>query len=127
MGPDLFAQLTAAQRELGLLHGTRPICSFLRPYLLPRALYSSIAQAAETLAAAFEQVAASALRDEALLAELSLTEHEAKMARIDPGYSRLCVTSRLDTYLNGTDFKFLEYNAESPAGMADQMQLEKIL
>lgn len=127
IGPDLFAQLTAAQRDLGLLHGTRPICSFLRPYVLSRARYTAITQAAETLAVAFERLAASALQDEALIAELALTEQEATMARLDPGYSRLCVTSRLDTYLNGADFKFLEYNAESPAGLADQMQLEKIL
>jgi hypothetical protein len=49
------------------------------------------------------------------------------MARIDPGYSGLCVNSRLDAYLCGSDFQFLEYNAENPAGVADQMQLEKIL
>ena len=49
------------------------------------------------------------------------------MARIDPGYPRLCVTSRLDAYLSESDFQFLEYNAESPAGVGDQMQLEKVL
>src|SRR4030095_15264898 len=45
----------------------------------------------------------------------------------DPGYVRLCVTSRLDAYLTEGDFQFLEYNAESPAGIGDQMQLEKVL
>lgn len=49
------------------------------------------------------------------------------MARIDPGYSTLCVTSRLDAYLTDSGFQFLEYNAENPAGVSDQMQLEKIL
>ena len=49
------------------------------------------------------------------------------MARINPGYDKLCVTSRLDTFIAGDDFKFLEYNAETPAGVGDQMQLEKVL
>ena len=61
------------------------------------------------------------------MSELDLTEREEQMARIDPGYDKLCVTSRLDTFVAGNDFKFLEYNAETPAGVGDQMQLETVL
>lgn len=127
IGPPLFARLLAQQRELGLLHGDRPTCPFLRPHILSRSRYETIANAAGTIAQAFELVAAQALKDDALLNELGLTAAETKMARIDPGYSRLCVTSRLDAYLTESDFQFLEYNAESPAGVGDQMQLEKLL
>jgi hypothetical protein len=123
---DLFARLLNAQRELGLLHGSRPLCSFLRPYIMSRSQYERLSRAAETMAGVFERLTECALSDETLLAELCLTEREEKMARVNPGYSRLCVTSRLDAFLSGDDFKFLEYNAESPAGVADQMQLEKI-
>ena len=125
--PPLFARLLAHQRELGLLHGDRPTCPFLRPHILSRSRYQTIATAAQTIAKAFEIVAEQALKDDALLSELGLTAAEVKMARIDPGYSRLCVTSRLDAYLTESDFQFLEYNAESPAGVGDQMQLEKVL
>jgi hypothetical protein len=127
INPSLFAQLLESQRELGLLHDARPVCPFLRPHILARSLYERIARASETLASAFERMAQAALADPALLAQLELTERETIMARFDPGYPWLCVTSRLDAYLNGEDFQFLEYNAESPAGIADQMQLEKIL
>ncbi|MBA3714512.1 MAG: hypothetical protein H0W76_18970 [Pyrinomonadaceae bacterium] len=126
IGPDLFTQLHAAQLERGLRHGDRTIGSFLRPFVLPRSTYQAIAHAAETLAAAFEQLVERALSDESLLAELALTEREARLARIDPGYTRLCVSSRLDAYLSKGSFKFLEYNAESPAGIVDQMLLEDI-
>ncbi|HEY0006828.1 MAG TPA: hypothetical protein VGB17_18760 [Pyrinomonadaceae bacterium] len=127
VGPELFAQLFEAERALGLLHDERPISPFLRPYLLPRTQYEAIGQAARTLAGAFERLARAALLDERLLSELGLTEREARMARIDPGYTRLCVSSRLDAYLSEDGFKFLEYNAESPAGIADQMQMERVL
>nr|MBA3768222.1 hypothetical protein [Acidobacteriota bacterium] len=123
----LFEQLLQAQRELGLLHDDRPMSPFLRPYILSRSQYELVSRAAETLAAAFERLAQAALADLALMSELGLTEREKTMARFDPGYSRLCVTSRLDAYLNGDDFHFLEYNAESPAGISDQMQIEKVL
>jgi hypothetical protein len=72
-------------------------------------------------------MAQAALEDHALLCELELTEREKIMARCEPGYPWLCVTSRLDAYLDGEEFRFLEYNAESPAGLSDQMQLEKVL
>ena len=123
----LFERLLQAQRELGLLHDERPTCPFLRPHILSRSQYERVSRAAETLAAAFESLAQAALSDDALMSELELTEREKIMARFDPGYTRLCVTSRLDAYLNGDDFHFLEYNAENPAGISDQMQIEKVL
>ncbi len=122
-----FAHLLTAERELGLLHGERPTCPFLRPHILSRTQYDEVSHAAQTIARAFEKLVAYALADDDLLRELGMTEKEEKLARVDPGYSRLCVTSRLDGYLNESGFQFFEYNAESPAGIADQMQLEALL
>jgi glutathionylspermidine synthase len=127
LNESLFAQLTAQQRKLGLVFGDRPTCPFLRPHIVTRTQYDAVAKAAETIANAIEKVVARALDDDALLDELDLTPREKAMARIDPGYSRLCVTSRLDAYISDDGFKFLEYNAESPAGVGDQMELEKVL
>ncbi|HEX8633512.1 MAG TPA: hypothetical protein VF703_05110 [Pyrinomonadaceae bacterium] len=124
---ELFARLTAEQRTLGLLHGDRAVCPFLRPLVIARAQYDAVARAAQVLAGAFERLITAALADETLLAELDPTPLEATMARIDPGYRYACVTSRLDAYLDGDDFQFLEYNAENPAGIADQSQLERVL
>jgi len=127
IGSPLFAHLLGRQRELGLLHGDRPTCPFLRPHILSRARYNAIASAAQTIALAFETLVECALKDAGLLSELGLTAAEERMARFDPGYSRLCVSSRLDAYLTESGFQFLEYNAETPAGVGDQMQLEKVL
>lgn len=126
MRPELFAHLQREQQARGLVHGARPICSSLVPYLMTAARYAEISRAAETLAFAFEHVARAALDDDEVMSVLGVTEMEAKMARISPGYERLCVTSRLDAYLADDGFKFLEYNAESPAGIADQKLLAEI-
>ena len=125
--PSLFDELIAAQRELGLVFGDRPTCPFLRPHLIARSQYDEVMRASNIVALALEKVAERALRDDELLAVLGVTEREAMMARIDPGYSRLCVSSRLDSHLSDSGFQFLEYNAETPAGVGDQMQLEKAL
>lgn len=126
LNADTFARLMEAQRAEGLVYGTRPICSFLRPYIMARSRYTEVSRAAETLAGAFERLAAHALRDGAMMDGLGLTARERRMARIDPGYKTLCVTSRFDTYLTEEGFQFLEYNAESPAGVVDQLLFEKI-
>ena len=125
--PEVFQRLIAQQHELGLLHGDRPTCPFLRPHILSRSRYEEIKSAASLIAGAFEKVAETALDEPFLLDQLNLTFAEREMALIDPGYARLCVSSRLDAYVTESGFKFLEYNAESPAGVGDQMQLEKIL
>ncbi|MEP7037232.1 MAG: hypothetical protein ABI891_02720 [Acidobacteriota bacterium] len=124
---NLFAKLTEIQAELGLLYDTRPTCPFLRPHFLSRTQYDEIANAAEIIAQAFRCLALGALENDEIFDKLDLTEAEARMARINPGYDKLCITSRLDTFVAGDDFKFLEYNAETPAGVGDQMQLETVL
>lgn len=127
LGPELFDRLREAQHELGLLQGDRPTCSFLRPHMLQRQQYDAIKNAAETIAHAFEKVAHAALANQQLMDVLCLTPLEEEMARLDPGYTRLCLTSRLDSYITTDGVRFLEYNAETPAGVGDQMQLEKLL
>ncbi|HEX7331157.1 MAG TPA: hypothetical protein VF290_06640 [Pyrinomonadaceae bacterium] len=127
LGPALFEQLRTAQHELGLLQGDRATCPFLRPHILPRAQYETVKHAAETLARACEKIALAALGDDVLLALLNVTAAEEEVARIEPRYSRLCVSSRLDALMSEQGFQFLEYNAETPAGVGDQMQLEKVL
>lgn len=123
----VFDDLIAAQRKLGLVFGDRPTCPFLRPHMITRSQYDEVSRAASIIAEAVERMVARALVDDDLLTLLGPTEREAQMARIDPGYSRLCVSSRLDSYLSDAGFQFLEYNAETPAGVGDQMQLEQVL
>jgi len=127
LGQPVFDQLSSVQQQLGLLHGDRPTCPFLRPHILHRRQYEAIKYAAETIARACEKVANEALENPEIMELLRMTPLEETMARVDPGYSRLCVTSRLDSYITSEGFCFLEYNAETPAGVGDQMQLEKLL
>jgi glutathionylspermidine synthase len=110
-----------------LVYGARPICCFLSPLVLPRSLYQTIARASQTLASAFERISESALEDEALCNELGLSDQERALALIEPGYHTLCVDSRFDAFLTETGFFFLEYNAESPSRLTNQMLVESIL
>ena len=123
----LFDELTAIQKASGILHGHRPISPFLRPYFLEASRYRSIRRAAHAINSAFESMTKAALEDPELMARLGLTEAEERFARFEPGYRTVSVSSRLDTFLDPDGFKFLEYNAETPAGVGDQHQLEELV
>ncbi len=127
MDTQMFNALDAAQREFGIVADGRPYSPFLRPQFFTRAKYNEIKHAAEVLADAFEVMTQAALVDEEVMTELALTETEERYARIDPGYRGVCNSSRLDAFIAGNSFKFLEYNGETPAGISDQMQIEKVL
>jgi hypothetical protein len=122
----LYAGLLEAQRVQGLMHGDRVLCPFLRPHIISRHQYTEMTNAAEVLAGAFEVLVAAALKDDDLFNSFGLTDREARMARVDPGYPRLCVSSRLDSFITDDGFAFLEYNAETPAGTIDQQAFEKV-
>jgi hypothetical protein len=120
----LFDELTEIQKASGIMHGSRPISPFLRPYFLEASRYRLIKRAAHTLSAAFTALTMAALESAELMARLGLSEKEERFARFEPGYRSVSVTSRLDTFLDSKSFKFLEYNAETPAGVGDQHELE---
>ena len=54
-----------------------------------------------------------------------MTEREEQMARIKPHYPGVCNSSRLDTLLRRR-FQVSRITAETPAGITDQMQIEKL-
>ncbi|HMP65662.1 MAG TPA: hypothetical protein PKD11_08750 [Pyrinomonadaceae bacterium] len=124
---QLFAELDALQRELGILSDDRPFSPFLRYQFMGRSLYERVAEASEVLAGAFEKMALAALEDQEILGVLGLDENEERFARMDPGYPGVCHSSRLDAFVAGGELKFLEYNGETPAGITDQLQIEKVL
>ena len=122
----LFDRLTDLQRQLGVLHGERPLCRFLRPYFLTQSRYRGIQRAAGHLYTAFSRLTRAALEEVAIAKELGATEKELRWARIDRGHDFFAVTSRLDTFLSQDGFAFLEYNGENPAGIGDQPALETL-
>ncbi|MCO6510946.1 MAG: hypothetical protein J5I65_09140 [Aridibacter famidurans] len=120
-------ELRSVQSDLGLLYDGRPTIPFLRPHFLTREQYDSVMAAAESVAAAGERLAEAALEEDDILDRLGLTELEARLVRVDPGYSPICANARLDTFFADGGFKFLEYNAETPSGPSDQRQIERVL
>ena len=109
--------LAAQQRERRMTFGDRPLCVCIRPQLLTRRRYEHAARAAEGIYSAVSALENAVLRDPDLRAELGLEPEEERLAMADPGFRSSSPSARLDSFF-ADEVRFVEYNAESPAGMA---------
>lgn len=124
---DFFARLKTMMRARRLLYGAREIGVALRPHVLTRAQYAILVRASEVLAGAFEKIASALLSEPSRMETVGLTEREIKLALVEPRHSASTVTSRLDAFVHGHEVKFVEYNAENPSSLTDQVGLNEIL
>jgi uncharacterized circularly permuted ATP-grasp superfamily protein len=114
--PTLPEDLFKRMRRAKLTFGDRVHCPFLRPFFLSPADEERVRVVAEAIADLAERVAAAALEDKNLFAQLHLRPEEERLARLPAGYGRASTASRLDAFLLPDSLKFAEYNGESPAG-----------
>ncbi len=112
------AVLADGQREARAVFGDRPLCVSLRPNLVKRTDLVAYTKASEQLYAALGRLERALLKDEDLRRELDLAPEEEALALADPGFRASSPSSRLDGFVTNGVIRYVEYNAESPAGMA---------
>jgi len=110
--------LTQGQREGGAMWGERPLCVSLRPNLITKRQHTANTTASEALYGALGRLERALLREEELRRELDLSPEEDRLALADPGFTAASPSSRLDGFVSDGVIRYVEYNAESPAGMA---------
>lgn len=120
--PDVCAEahrlLLDAHERYALRFQGRLLCKVLRPRFISRKRADELARVSGVLAAVFERAGAHLLHDDARLNLIGATEQEREIWSIDPGYPGFTLSSRLDSFMVGEAPRFVEYNAESPAGIA---------
>jgi hypothetical protein len=125
--PGVFERLHTAMRTNRLVYGDRAIGVALRPHLLERKHFESMANTAQLIARALEKIAAAVVLSPTLMSHLGLTDAERKLALVDPGFAGAAITTRLDGFLHGDGIRFVEYNAENPSSLSDQEELNRVL
>ena len=109
--------LAQGQRQRQLMFGERPLCVALRPQILTKKRHEQAVAAAEGVYSALTTLEKALLKDEELRRELALEPEEERLALADPGFRSSSPSARLDSFF-ASEVRFVEYNAESPAGMA---------
>jgi glutathionylspermidine synthase len=101
-----------------LIFGGRRLSPYLRPHFVTEDDFARVTRVCETVWSAIQKVNDAAVEDEKIVDELGLTDIERDLVRIDPGYRAVSPTARLDSFLTGEAYNFVELNGESPAGIA---------
>ena len=112
------ALLDEGLEKAKLIFGGRRLSPYLRPHFVTETDFARICQICETVWSAIQKVKDAAVSDEKVVDDLGLTEIERELVAIDPGYTAVSPTSRLDSFLTKSAYSFVELNGESPAGIA---------
>lgn len=109
--------------ERNLVFGDRPLCTVLRPLFHTEPQYIYLATRTELVLGVFRKLTGAMLADRALRAQVGLTDAEETLIQIPTGYDTNIPTARLDSFFarsrqDNYALTFIEFNGESPAGMA---------
>ncbi len=110
--------LDAELERSKLIFGGRRLSPYLRPHFVTANDWQMIKGVCEDIFGALQKVKDAAIADDSILDELGVSEVERELVKIDPGYSHVSPTSRLDSFLAGGEYSYVELNGESPAGIA---------
>jgi hypothetical protein len=110
--------LDAELERARLIFGGRRLSPYLRPHFVTETDFARITQVCETVWSAIQKVKDAAIDDPTIVSDLGLTDIERDLVAIDPGYTAVSPTSRLDSFLTSSAYSFVELNGESPAGIA---------
>jgi uncharacterized circularly permuted ATP-grasp superfamily protein len=115
----------AGQQARRLMFGDRMVSIAIRPNLLSKERYVAAVTAARSIHGALLSLERALLSDPRLRAELDLGPEEERLALADPGCRFSSPSSRLDSFF-ADEIRYVEYNAESPAGMTYEDQMAEV-
>jgi hypothetical protein len=115
LAEEIETQLEERLQAASLTFGGRPLCPFAMPQFVGGADYERVRAAARGIYGA--TLKAWRALGPALHDTVGLTAAEKAMVALDPGVESPSPLSRLDSFLGSESYRFVELNAETPAGL----------
>jgi Glutathionylspermidine synthase preATP-grasp len=103
--------------ENDVVFAGRTIPFVLMPHFVSPGQLRRVRRAVACLSSVLDRFCDAYAEDARLREELAVPAREDALIRLDPGYSRPLRICRLDAFLQAYEVKFLEFNADSPAGI----------
>ena len=104
--------------DAGFVYGEQTIPFVIMPHFISPGQLRRLSRAVAAISPVLDRFCDAYPNDALLREELQMTPQEDALMRIDPGFPDPIRVSRLDAFLHDYDVKFLEFNTDSPAGMA---------
>ncbi len=114
---EIEREVEAFLNENDVVFAGHTIPFVLMPHFVSPGQIARVRRAVECLCRVLDRFCDAYPEDELVRAELNLPAFEDSLVRVDPGYERPLRICRLDAFLSGHDVRFLEFNADSPAGI----------
>lgn len=113
-------QMNAGLKKRKCFFGERPLCTVLRPNFYTPEQWAYLKSETEILLGAFRKAHSACITDMSFRSQLDLESYEEELFSLAIGFEVPWTTSRLDSFfiLEDLSLKFVEYNAETPAGIA---------
>lgn len=123
LAQDSWAIILPGLAERNLFFGDRPLCSVLRPMFHTGLSWHYLAARTTLMLSVFRKITDAMLADAGLRAQVFLDQAEEELVALPTGYSTTIPTARLDSFFTrhadgSNTLNFIEFNGESPAGMA---------
>jgi hypothetical protein len=119
-------QLANGQHGRKLYFGEHPLSVSLRPRFISARDWERATRAGNSIHRALSSLERALLSSAELREELDLAPAEERLALADPGCESSSPSSRLDSFV-ADEIRYVEYNAESPAGMAYSDVLTEVM
>ncbi|MCK4852708.1 MAG: glutathionylspermidine synthase family protein [Bacteroidales bacterium] len=103
----------------------KPMPTLLKPNFVSKNQLRRLRQTVEVMSTALDKFIELYMENEEVRRIMKFSDLENELFTIDPGYQKPLVISRLDAFLNNDSVKFLEFNCDSPAGIAYADVLEE--
>ena len=116
-GAAIEREIEAWLAEHDVVFAGSTIPFVLMPHFVSPGQLRRVQRAVACLSAVLDRFCDAYAEDERLRDELAVPAAEDALIRLDPGFSRPLKICRLDAFLQGYEVKFLEFNADSPAGI----------
>lgn len=126
--PSFLAEIDGA----GARHGASPVCVHRTPLLLTQSEVRAVRRSLPPMHRLLRKARAALLSDlhrgaDSLAASLGTPLDAIEWAQLDPGFASVAPLARLDAYVVDGVPKFLELNAESPAGMGYASAIARVV
>ena len=104
--------------DRGFIYGERTIPFVIMPHFISPGQLRRLTHAVASISPVLDRFCEAYGDDERVREEIDAPPQEDALMRIDPGFPQPIRVSRLDAFLHDYEVKFLEFNTDSPAGMA---------
>jgi uncharacterized circularly permuted ATP-grasp superfamily protein len=126
---EINDKVNAELERRRILYGGAVTRTFLRPSILTTAQFSKLERACNVLIRAVNTILDNIYDGsvEKMGSSLGIAPEELEITRLDPGYELLVAINRMDAFVEGDSLTFLEFNCDSPAGIAYADELGEVL